>query len=76
MDIDLETAKSRAGFGEERYEKAEFQAKVHEQFGRFEKMYEGKTLWVNVNANRSIDDIQQELRDLTKLAQQDKGELK
>ena len=29
MDADLETLQKRAGFGEERYEKAEFQAKVH-----------------------------------------------
>eukprot|EP00924_Labyrinthula_sp_SR-Ha-C_P005101 snap_masked-scaffold_1-processed-gene-21.32-mRNA-1 protein AED:0.31 eAED:0.31 QI:0/-1/0/1/-1/1/1/0/210 len=51
-------AEKRGEFGAERYEKKDFQDKVREQFAKLEK----ETLnWTNIQANKSIEDLQQEL---------------
>ena len=39
IDLDLDTIKERSGFGDERYEKTEFQEKVREQFLKFKDLY-------------------------------------
>ena len=39
IDLDMDTIKERSGFGEERYEKTEFQEKVMAQFGKFKDLY-------------------------------------
>ena len=57
VDIDIETAKNRGGYGEERYEKIEFQDKVRDQYKRFQKLYEGKACWRNVDGNRSKEEV-------------------
>eukprot|EP00396_MALV-II-16_sp_LP-1_P000457 gene457-292_t len=57
LDIDPTVAKSRADFGEERYEKAEFQKKVGQQFAKFAK----DPFWVRVDAARVMDDITDEI---------------
>ena len=67
IDLDMDTIKERSGFGDERYEKTEFQEKVREQFLKFRSIYsngefgvpEGYDFnksWINVDGkNKSIE---------------------
>jgi len=57
LDVDEETAKKRANFGEERYEKAEFQRKVYAQF----KKFEGDDFWTSIDSARDMDEITGEI---------------
>ncbi|EPQ25909.1 uncharacterized protein PFL1_06582 [Pseudozyma flocculosa PF-1] len=62
LDLDAETAAARGGYGEERYEKREFQAKVREAFKLVSsevKDHGGK--WATVNAAGSLDDVTREI---------------
>ena len=56
MDIDPERAAQRAGFGDELYEKLEFQKKVYENF---KKLKEDN--WVMVNADQPIEKVTEEI---------------
>jgi dTMP kinase len=51
LDIDHDNVKSRSGFGEERYEKLEFQKKVGDMYSKFKKLYENEDHWKNVQAD-------------------------
>lgn len=55
LNVDPEVAKSRGDFGNERYEKVEFQAKVRENFDKFTKT-EGPS-WQVIDANQSVDAV-------------------
>jgi len=50
-----EVAKSRGGFGEERYEKEEFQNKVREYFDILR--HEDKKLWQVIDADRPVEQV-------------------
>lgn len=79
FDIDMDTIKSRSGFGDERYEKTEFQGKVRDQYMKFKELNKPQkpdseiTLqdrfdhnWVNIDANtKSIDEIHTEIVSIT-----------
>lgn len=56
MDIAPERSAQRAGFGQELYEKVDFQKKVH---ANFKKLQEEN--WVLVNADQSIDKVFEEI---------------
>jgi dTMP kinase len=60
LNVDPKVAESRGAFGQERYEKVEFQAKVRENFYRF-KVTEGD-YWKEVNANNTFDEVTAEIR--------------
>ena len=64
MDVPLEKAAARGGFGGERYETPELQAAVRERFAALRAEVEavgaavaGASEWVNVDAAGSIEDI-------------------
>eukprot|EP00391_Amoebophrya_sp_Ameob2_P007914 CAMPEP_0178984910 /NCGR_PEP_ID=MMETSP0795-20121207/1873_1 /TAXON_ID=88552 /ORGANISM="Amoebophrya sp., Strain Ameob2" /LENGTH=213 /DNA_ID=CAMNT_0020675837 /DNA_START=167 /DNA_END=805 /DNA_ORIENTATION=+ len=58
LDVDPQTAKSRADYGEERYEKAEFQKKVGAQFATFKD----EKFWCRLDASREKDDLTNEIQ--------------
>ena len=55
-----QAAKQREGYGEERYEKVEMQARVREVFGRIGKEM-GTEKWVTINAGRTRDEIEKDI---------------
>lgn len=58
LDLDAQTAAARGGYGEERYEKLEFQAKVREAFTRVSqdvKSHGGR--WVTIDASKTLDQV-------------------
>ena len=65
LSVKSDEAEGRGGWGEERYEKAEVQARVREQFARLRQQEEGRGMhWVVVDggSGRSIEDIAAEIR--------------
>lgn len=68
MDIKPEFSAQRAGFGEERFEKLEFQSKVYEAFSQFK--YDGckdtefnNNYWVNIDvAGLDIQQVHNRIR--------------
>ena len=58
LNVSQELAAQRSGFGEERYEKAEFQTKVGEQFEKFK----GDKFWQVLDAGREMDELENEIR--------------
>mmetsp|Transcript_43337 Transcript_43337/g.41741 ORF Transcript_43337/g.41741 Transcript_43337/m.41741 type:complete len:167 (+) Transcript_43337:161-661(+) len=66
MDIDPEKIAVREGYGQERYEKVEFQKKVKEVYDKIKTEHEDKGYWVNVNAqSRNIENIHEEIINMT-----------
>lgn len=60
LHLDSETQVDRGGFGDERYEKSEFQKKVQVNFNSMiDQDKDG--LWKLINAARSIDEVFQEI---------------
>lgn len=61
LDISPEqAAKQREGYGEERYEKLEMQARVREVFRRIgEEM--GTEKWVNIDAGRTREEVEDDI---------------
>ncbi|PWZ00152.1 hypothetical protein BCV70DRAFT_200306 [Testicularia cyperi] len=63
LDLDATTAAARGGYGEERYEKLEFQAKVREAFDRVSddvKAHGGR--WATVNAGKTLEEVTDEIQ--------------
>ncbi|CAD7962256.1 unnamed protein product [Amoebophrya sp. A25] len=58
LDVDPETAKKRADFGGERYEKQEFQRQVGAQFAAFSK----EPFWHKLDASTNKDDLSTEIQ--------------
>lgn len=56
MDLAPEIAAERAGFGEELYEKVDFQKKV---FQNFKRLVEEN--WVLINGNQSIEKVSEDI---------------
>ena len=65
LSVKAEEAEGRGGWGEERYEKAEVQARVREQFRQLRQQEEKKGLrWAEVDggSGRTIEEIATEIR--------------
>lgn len=60
LDLPLEVAAARGGFGEEIFENAEMQIKVREQFGAFKT----NAFWKTVSADQSVEELQIHLQKL------------
>ncbi|GAK64777.1 thymidylate kinase [Moesziomyces antarcticus] len=63
LDLDAQTAAARGGYGEERYEKLEFQAKVREAFSRVAqdvKAHGGR--WVTIDAGKTLDQVTDDIQ--------------
>ena len=59
----------RGQYGEERYEKVEFQSKVRDQFMILKKQDDSKIPWHVIDARKSIIEIQQEIADIVEKCQ-------
>jgi len=67
LDISPEKAKQRGGYGTERYEKEEMQAKVRAVFQRLgAEMKESHREWVVLDAGREVDIVAQDVWELVK----------
>ncbi|KAK7033018.1 thymidylate kinase [Favolaschia claudopus] len=60
LDITPEAARSRGGYGEERYEKEEMQRKVREVFRRISSELD-EASWVTIDAGRDLDTVADEI---------------
>ncbi|TPX69062.1 dTMP kinase [Spizellomyces sp. 'palustris'] len=58
MEIPIEVAATRGGFGGERYEKIEFQEKVR---GIFKQLKEQDPTWRVIDAGRPVEEIQKDI---------------
>ena len=63
LDIDPEDAKKRAEFGNERYEKLDFQKKVGAIFNG--KFADAESFWTKVDALQDMDEITKQIGDMT-----------
>ena len=64
LDVSAEEARKREGFGEEAYEKEEFQAKVRKNY---EQLMDDN--WKHVNTdNKSVDDVYEEVSAIVRAA--------
>ena len=59
LDLDIEVAKSRGGFGDERYETEQIQVRVRELFHRMVD-----ESWSVVNADMSVDQLHDKMMDI------------
>jgi len=59
MDVTEEVAKQRGGFGEERYEVAEFQRRVRQNYKQLKD-----EIWVEVCADGSLEEVESKLLDI------------
>ena len=65
IEVDMETIAERAGFGDERYEKTEFQTKVKAQYENFKEMYNNSPHWRTVQGGgKSIEQMHTEIVDV------------
>lgn len=58
LTLDQDEMLKRPGFGEERYECAEFQQEVA---SLYEKLYEEEDNWVKINAAGEVDEVQKKV---------------
>ena len=61
LDIDIEKSKKRGAFGSERYEKEEMQKQVRRIFLDMAKEEEESKYWKVLGADKSIDEIHEEI---------------
>eukprot|EP00161_Ancyromonas_sigmoides_P000300 TRINITY_DN10204_c0_g1_i1.p1 TRINITY_DN10204_c0_g1~~TRINITY_DN10204_c0_g1_i1.p1 ORF type:complete len:220 (+),score=20.78 TRINITY_DN10204_c0_g1_i1:26-661(+) len=61
MELSEGVAETRGGFGQERYEKPEFQKAVSHQFSALSALSGGATRWIRINAGESIENVQAEI---------------
>ena len=71
LDITPENAALRGNYGEERYEKIDFQIKVREKFMTLKEEDEGKLPWYVLDATKSIDELQEEIQNIAKKVLED-----
>lgn len=62
IDADPEEIQKRSNYGEERYEKVEFQKRVQMAYGKFKELARDDSHWVTVEANnKNVDEIHAEI---------------
>jgi dTMP kinase len=61
LSLSPETAKSRSGFGNERYETPEIQGKVREVFGKMGQECE-EGVWREVSAEGGVEEVEERVR--------------
>ena len=62
LDMTIEQAKERGQFGEERYEKEEFQRTVRLRFQQLMEAEGSKVPWVVVDAARTIEQVEEDVQ--------------
>jgi|TARA_B100000780_G_scaffold274079_1_gene238584 dTMP kinase len=61
LDMSIEQAKERGQFGEERYEKEEFQRTVRKRFQELMETENSKVPWCVIDAARTIEEVEQDV---------------
>ena len=62
IDADPDEIKKRSNYGEERYEKVEFQKRVQEAYSKFKELSRDDSHWVTVEANnKNVEEIHAEI---------------
>lgn len=62
IDANPETIQSRSDYGQERYERIEFQKRVSDAYGKFKDLSRDDDHWVTVPAEgKSIEDLHQSI---------------
>jgi dTMP kinase len=68
LDMPVEAAAKRGNFGEERYEKIDFQLKVREKFMQLKQENDASGAsavpWHTVDADQTIESIRDQIRDI------------
>ena len=62
LDMTIEQAKERGQFGEERYEKEEFQRTVRQRFQQLMEAEGSNVPWVVVDAARTIEQVEKDVQ--------------
>eukprot|EP00744_Colponema_vietnamica_P027068 GILI01040416.1.p1 GENE.GILI01040416.1~~GILI01040416.1.p1 ORF type:complete len:228 (+),score=45.68 GILI01040416.1:63-746(+) len=70
LDITVEDAMKRGNFGEERYEKADFQRKVRDTFFKLRTEFDTPEKWKVLDATQSLEAIQLQIRELVRSTQE------
>jgi len=68
LDLEMEEAEKRGGYGGERYEKRDLQIRVRKRFAELQSIDEkrGRVPWHVVDAKQSIEDVEKELASIVK----------
>ena len=67
LDLDIETAKSRGGFGDERYEREDLQRTVRKLFyDTIEQEEKDKNITCVVDASRSLEEVASDVHKIAK----------
>lgn len=65
LDMPVENASKRGNYGEERYEKIDFQKKIREKYLELKSDDNGKVTWYTINADNTIDNVHNEIKNIT-----------
>ncbi|KAI7487219.1 thymidylate kinase [Hortaea werneckii] len=68
LDVSAEVAEQRGGFGGERYEKAEMQARVRSLFGELREHPDEESDIVTVDASADVDEVEQAIKEVVEKA--------
>jgi dTMP kinase len=73
IDANAETISLRSNYGQERYERVEFQKKVSESYGKLRELARDDSHWVTVDAgaDKTKEDLHQEILERVVKYQQD-----
>jgi len=68
LDLEMEEAEKRGGYGGERYEKRDLQIRVRKRFAELQSIDEkrGRVPWHVVDGKQSIEDVEKELASIVK----------
>ncbi|CAI2174268.1 12415_t:CDS:2 [Funneliformis geosporum] len=61
MDLSIEESEKRGGFGEERYEKKNFQEKVCKSFSQLKQKDDDDSLWKFLDAKQSVERLHEQI---------------
>ncbi len=64
LDIPVDEAALRGSYGEERYERIDFQSKVRERFMNLKNEDENVIPWHSLDARKSIEELQSEIQEI------------
>jgi dTMP kinase len=61
LSVSVSQLLQRGDFGEERYEKIDFQIKVREKFMKLKAEDDGRLPWFTLDARKSIEELREEI---------------
>ena len=67
LDLAVEDAAVRGNYGEERYEKVDFQIKVREKFMVLKDQDFGKIPWYSLDARKDVETLHRDIKEIADL---------